>query len=131
MACLATAVAAGPFSRRQEDPAVNPATPTDWTLVYGPVDAANNAPGFMGLQYLDTYDVQACTDACTARAPDSEGGPCEFVNIWRAVNAGVVGSTTCSFYFTPTDGTTATNAGQNDLAVTFSRGYQVNPAKAP
>lgn len=52
---------------------------------------------FMGLQYLDTYDVQACTDACTARAPDSEGGPCEFVNIWRAVNAGVVGSTTCSF----------------------------------
>lgn len=39
----------------------------------------------MGLQYLDTYDVQACTDACTARAPDSEGGPCEFVNIWRAL----------------------------------------------
>ena len=51
----------------------------------------------MGLQEFATYDVQACTDACTARAPDSEGGNCVFVNIWRALNDGVVGTTTCGF----------------------------------
>jgi hypothetical protein len=51
----------------------------------------------MGLEIFDTYDVQACTDACRVRADDSAGGPCVFVNIWRAENAGVAGTTTCSF----------------------------------
>ena len=52
---------------------------------------------YMGLQEFLTYDVQACTDACTARAPDLVGGKCVSVNIWRAVNSGVAGTTTCSF----------------------------------
>jgi len=50
----------------------------------------------MGLVGLETYDVQTCADYCTTRAPDEIGGPCVYINIWRALINGEPGATTCS-----------------------------------
>ena len=101
----------------------------------------------MGLQQFHTYDVQGCVNACLER-PISSGGSCKYVNIWRAKShrTGKIGMTTCSFvrasglYYTVTELTPlwlvwqysetahsrmATNTGQGDIEVTFSRGYEL------
>ncbi|KAJ7431038.1 hypothetical protein B0H11DRAFT_2132482 [Mycena galericulata] len=103
---------------------VNPDAPDGYELVFGPTGGANNAPGYMGFTFLDTYDVDACASLCNTRGADPVGGVCKFFNIWRAVVSGVPTTYTCSMYFTPTDASTAVNFGQGDLVVTLSRGYK-------
>jgi len=106
------------------DSFADPAAPDGYELVYGPTGGANNAPGYMGFTFLDTYDVDACAALCNTRGADPVGGVCKFFNIWRAVVSGVPTTNTCSMYFTPADASTAVNFGQGDLVVTLSRGYK-------
>ncbi|KAF8625148.1 hypothetical protein AX17_006926 [Amanita inopinata Kibby_2008] len=103
---------------------VNPPTPRGYQFVFGPINAANIAPGFMGFSFLNRYDVDACARLCNARAPDPVGGACKFFNIWRAVVNNIPTTYTCAMYYLPTDQSTATNRGQGNLQVTFSRGYR-------
>ncbi|THV02794.1 hypothetical protein K435DRAFT_827325 [Dendrothele bispora CBS 962.96] len=103
---------------------VDPNTPDGYELVFGPTNGANDAPGYMGFAFIDRYDVQACADLCNTRDPDSQGGGCQFFNIWRAVVNGVPTTYTCSMYFLVADESTAVNFGQGDLIVTQSRGYR-------
>jgi hypothetical protein len=102
---------------------VDPADPAGYTLVFGPTDGANNAPGYMGFAFLDRYDVDACAQQCNTRGADSVGGACQYFNIWRALVNGIPTTYTCSMYFLVTNESTAVNTGQGDLEVTFSRGY--------
>ncbi|PPR02255.1 hypothetical protein CVT26_011723 [Gymnopilus dilepis] len=102
---------------------VDPPTPDGYELVFGPTNGANNAPGYMGFAFLDRYDVEACAEQCNQRGADSQGGACQFFNIWRAVVNGNPTTYTCSMYFLVADESTAVNTGQGDLQVTFSRGY--------
>jgi len=103
---------------------VEPAVPLGYKYVFGPVDGANNAPGYMGFAFLDQYDVSACAVLCNTRGADPMGGACQFFNIWRALVNGIPTTYTCSMYYVPADQSTATNYGQGDLTVTYSRGYQ-------
>jgi hypothetical protein len=102
---------------------VDPPTPAGYSLVYGPTDGANNAPGYMGFAFLDRYDVDACAELCNTRDPDPTGGPCQYFNIWRAVVDGTPTTYTCSMYYLVADPSTAVNYGQGDLVVTYARGY--------
>ncbi|TFK67836.1 hypothetical protein BDN72DRAFT_858869 [Pluteus cervinus] len=103
---------------------VDPSVPAGYQLVFGPTNGANQAPGYMGFSFLDKYDVQACANLCNTRGADSVGGVCQYFNIWRALVNGNPTTYTCSFYYLPTDASTATNTGQGNLQVTYSRGYQ-------
>ncbi|KAF8154947.1 hypothetical protein B0H34DRAFT_676632 [Crassisporium funariophilum] len=103
---------------------VEPADPEGYELVFGPTNGANNAPGYMGFAFLDQYDVDACAQQCNTRGADSNGGACQYFNIWRAVVNGNPTTYTCSMYFIVADVSTAVNTGQGDLMVTFSRGYK-------
>ncbi|KAG7091958.1 hypothetical protein E1B28_008347 [Marasmius oreades] len=103
---------------------VDPSTPDGFEPVFGPLDGANNAPGYMGFAFLDRYDVQACADLCNTRGYDGQGGACAFFNIWRAVITDKPRTYTCSMYYLPADASTAVNYGQGDLKVTESRGYR-------
>ncbi|KAF8893042.1 hypothetical protein BD779DRAFT_1508499 [Infundibulicybe gibba] len=103
---------------------VDPSPPDGYDLVFGPVDGANNAPGYMGFAFIDKYDVQACANLCNTRGADGVGGACQYFNIWRAVVNGNPTTYTCSFYYLVADESTAVNTGQGDLQVTFSRGYR-------
>jgi hypothetical protein len=103
---------------------VDPPTPEGYDLVFGPVDGANNAPGYMGFAFIDKYDVEACAQLCNTRGPDPMGGACQYFNIWRALVDGVPTTYTCSFYYLVADQSTANNFGQGNLKVTYSRGYQ-------
>jgi hypothetical protein len=78
----------------------------------------------MGFAFLDRYDVDACAHECNTRGADSNGGACQYFNIWRAVVNGNPTTYTCSMYFIVADASSATNTGQGDLKVTFSRGYK-------
>ncbi|KAF7356530.1 Fruit-body specific protein a [Mycena venus] len=100
------------------------AAPEGYELVFGPISAANNAPGYMGFAFLDKYDESACAKLCDLREPDLVGGACKFFNIWRAVVYGKPKTYTCAMYYAPTDASTAENAGQGSLSVTLSRGYR-------
>ena len=51
----------------------------------------------MGFSFLDKYDVDACAALCNARGADSNGGACQYFNIWRAVVNGLPTTYTCSF----------------------------------
>jgi len=102
----------------------NPPDPSGYELVFGPTNGANNAPGYMGFAFLDKYDVQACANLCNTRGADANGGACQYFNIWRAVVNGNPTTYTCSMYYLPSDESTATNTGQGDLQVTYSRGYR-------
>ncbi|KAF6752071.1 hypothetical protein DFP72DRAFT_906001 [Ephemerocybe angulata] len=102
---------------------LEPDVPEGYELVFGPLDGANNAPGYMGFAFLDKYDVDACARECNRRGADGNGGACQYFNIWRAVVSGVPTTYTCSMYFIVADASTAVNTGQGDLKVTFSRGY--------
>jgi hypothetical protein len=106
------------------DSLVDPADPEGYELVFGPTNGANNAPGYMGFAFLDKYDVDACAQQCNTRGADSNGGACQYFNIWRAVVNGNPTTYTCSMYFLVADESTAVNTGQGDLQVTFSRGYK-------
>ncbi|KAF8232616.1 hypothetical protein L208DRAFT_1423082 [Tricholoma matsutake] len=101
-----------------------PAVPEGYELVFGPIDGANNSPGYMGFAFLDKYDVSACASLCNNRGADPMGGACQYFNIWRALVNGEPTTYTCSMYYIPADQTSATNFGQGDLAVTYSRGYR-------
>ncbi|KIM37574.1 hypothetical protein M413DRAFT_30772 [Hebeloma cylindrosporum] len=68
----------------------NPKVPDGYTLVFGPTGGANNAPGFMGAIALPTYDPNLCAQQCNSRKADSNGGACQYFNIW----AGVINGTT-------------------------------------
>ncbi|TFK18038.1 hypothetical protein FA15DRAFT_683393 [Coprinopsis marcescibilis] len=103
---------------------VDPGVPSGYEYVFGPINGATSAPGYMGFVFLDRYDVHACAVECNQRAPDAVGGYCQFFNIWTAVVSGVPTTYTCSMYYTPTDASTATNTGQWNLQVTASRGYR-------
>ncbi|KAL0578875.1 hypothetical protein V5O48_003108 [Marasmius crinis-equi] len=103
---------------------VDPPVPDGYEAVFGPLDGANNAPGYMGFAFLDRYDVQACADLCNSRGVDSQGGACAYFNIWRAVITDQPRTYTCSMYYLPTDASTAVNYGQGNLKVTQSRGYR-------
>ncbi|KAF9067195.1 hypothetical protein BDP27DRAFT_1423075 [Rhodocollybia butyracea] len=98
-------------------------SPPDGYDPVGDLDGANEAPGYMGFVFLDQYDVNACAATCNNRDPDPVGGSCKYFNIWRAVVDGVPTTYTCSMYYIPAPASTATNFGQGDLAVTWSRGY--------
>ncbi|KAJ7246915.1 hypothetical protein B0H12DRAFT_1125721 [Mycena haematopus] len=102
---------------------LDPTDPDGYSLVFGPTGGANNAPGYMGFAFIDQYDVNACAQLCNSRGADPVGGGCAFFNIWRAVVDGNPTTYTCSFYYLPTDESTAVNTGQGDLVVTYSRGY--------
>ncbi|TFK67813.1 hypothetical protein BDN72DRAFT_858855 [Pluteus cervinus] len=84
------------------DTLVDPDVPNGYQLVFGPTDGANNAPG--GL--VRTF--------ATLVVPIPVG---EFAS---TSTYGVLSS----MYYIPTDASTATNTGQGDLSVTYSRGYQ-------
>jgi len=103
-----------------------PPTPSGYTLVFGPTNGANNAPGYMGYTALDHYDVAGCAADCNSRGADPVGGACQYFNIWRGVETGQPDTYTCSMYWEPTDESTAVNYGQGDLEVTWSRGYSRN-----
>jgi len=103
---------------------LDPPVPEGYQLVFGPTNGANNAPGYMGFAFLDRYDVDACAQLCNTRGADSNGGACQYFNIWRAVVNGNPTTYTCSMYFIVADASSATNTGQGDLKVTFSRGYK-------
>ncbi|KAJ3507365.1 hypothetical protein NMY22_g16954 [Coprinellus aureogranulatus] len=103
---------------------VEPDAPEGYELVFGPLNGANNAPGYMGFAFLDKYDVDACARECNHRGADGNGGACQYFNIWRAVVSGVPTTYTCSMYFIVADASSAVNTGQGDLKVTFSRGYK-------
>ncbi|TFK18783.1 hypothetical protein FA15DRAFT_649239 [Coprinopsis marcescibilis] len=103
---------------------VEPNVPEGYEYVFGPIDFANNAAGYMGFAFLSTYDVDACAHECNQRGADAVGGSCKFFNIWRAVVDGNPTTYTCSMYFQTTDESTATNGGQGSLEVTYSRGYR-------
>ncbi|KAJ7654438.1 hypothetical protein DFH06DRAFT_514629 [Mycena polygramma] len=103
---------------------MEPAVPKGYELVFGPISAANNAPGYMGFELLSKYDPSACAVRCNQRGPDAAGGACKYFNIWRAVEEGKPTTYTCSMYYIPADQSTATNTGQGSLAVTQSRGYK-------
>ncbi|TFK67826.1 hypothetical protein BDN72DRAFT_960728 [Pluteus cervinus] len=103
---------------------VDPSVPAGYQLVFGPTNGANQAPGYMGFSFLDKYDVQACANLCNTRGADPVGGVCQYFNIWRALVDGNPTTYSCSFYYLPTDASTATNTGQGNLQVTYSRGYQ-------
>ncbi|KAJ7586750.1 hypothetical protein C8J56DRAFT_945498 [Mycena floridula] len=108
--------------RRQVDVPV----PVGYDFVFGPLDDANNAPGFMGFVFIDTYDTIACANICNNADPDTNGGACKAFNIWQgAINGTPAAQVTCALYFLPIDASTATNPGdtENDLTVTLSRGY--------
>jgi len=105
-----------------------PPAPQFFNLVFpGPLDAANNAPGYMGYVSLPTYDVNACAEQCNTRAYQaplgSSDGPCIYFNLWTAVVNGTPTANICSLYNTNTNSSTATNTGQGDLVVTNSLGY--------
>ncbi|TFK70907.1 hypothetical protein BDN72DRAFT_896122 [Pluteus cervinus] len=102
----------------------DPPVPDGYELVFGPTGGANQAPGEMGFAFLDKYDVQACADLCNIRAADPNGGACQYFNIWIAEVNGDPTTYSCVMYYRPTDASTATNTGQGDLQVTYSRGYQ-------
>ncbi|KAJ8073755.1 hypothetical protein PM082_012033 [Marasmius tenuissimus] len=103
---------------------VDPPVPGGYEAVFGPLDGANNAPGYMGFAFLDRYDVQACANLCNTRGYDSQGGACTYFNIWRAVITDQPRTYTCSMYYLPADASTAVNYGQGTLKVTQSRGYR-------
>ncbi|KAF9530204.1 hypothetical protein CPB83DRAFT_892823 [Crepidotus variabilis] len=109
------------FSKRT---LVDPTDPDGYSLVFGPTSGANNAPGYMGFSFLDRYDVAACAKECNQRGADGQGGACKYFNIWRAVVNGNPTTYTCSMYYLVADQSTATNTGQGDLKVTYSRGYK-------
>ncbi|KAJ7782055.1 hypothetical protein DFH07DRAFT_901039 [Mycena maculata] len=94
-----------------------------YELVFGPISAANNAPGYMGFAFLSKYDPSACAELCNQRGPDAVGGACKYFNIWRALVDGCPTTYTCAMYSAPTNVSTATNTGQGTLSVTLSRGY--------
>ncbi|KAJ7588433.1 hypothetical protein C8J56DRAFT_1050507 [Mycena floridula] len=75
---------------------------------------------YMGFAFLDRYDVDACTQLCNIRGADGSRGVCQFVNIRCAMVNRNPTTYTCSFYYVPTDASTAVNFGQGDLKVTFS-----------
>lgn len=50
----------------------------------------------MGFAFLDRYDVDACAQQCNTRGADSQGGACQYFNIWRAVVDGTPTTYTCS-----------------------------------
>ncbi|KAJ7066539.1 hypothetical protein C8F01DRAFT_705737 [Mycena amicta] len=104
-------------------PVEQPADPEGYKLAFGPLSAANNAPGYMGFAFISTYDVAACAALCNTRGADPAGGACKFFNIWRAVIHGNPTTYTCAMYSAATNASTATNTGQGDLQVTLSRGY--------
>ncbi|KAF8216587.1 hypothetical protein K438DRAFT_1953502 [Mycena galopus ATCC 62051] len=100
------------------------AAPDGYELVFGPISAANNAPGYMGFALLTEYSVDACAQMCNTRGPDPNTGACKYFNIWRAVNGSKPKTYTCAMYSEPTDASTADNTGQGSLHVTLSRGYK-------
>ncbi|KAJ7759227.1 hypothetical protein B0H16DRAFT_1819759 [Mycena metata] len=100
-----------------------PTVPEGYELVFGPISAANNAPGYMGYAFLSKYNPSACAKLCNERGPDASGGACKYFNIWRALVFGLPTTYVCAMYSIPTDVSTALNAGQGPLAVTRSRGY--------
>ncbi|KAF7760329.1 hypothetical protein Agabi119p4_11005 [Agaricus bisporus var. burnettii] len=102
----------------------DPAVPEGYELVFGPVNGANNAPGYMGFAFIDRYDVSACAQLCNTRGPDGMGGACQYFNIWRALVDGIPTTYSCSFYYLVADESTANNFGQGNLKVTYSRGYK-------
>lgn len=50
----------------------------------------------MGFAFLNQYDAGACAQQCNSRGADSQGGACQYFNIWRAVVNGVPTTYTCS-----------------------------------
>ncbi|KAJ7043695.1 hypothetical protein C8F04DRAFT_727388 [Mycena alexandri] len=100
-----------------------PAVPEGYELVFGPISAANNAPGYMGFAFLSKYNPSACAKLCNERGPDASGGACKYFNIWRALVYGLPTTYICAMYSATTDASTALNTGQGPLSVTRSRGY--------
>lgn len=96
------------------------ATPSGYELTYGPTSGANNAPGYMGFNFLTQYDPAACAKLCNANAG------CASFNIWRGVVNGDPRTYTCSMYRSVVDQSTAVNYGDdvNKVKVTYSRGYK-------
>ncbi|KAG7089800.1 hypothetical protein E1B28_011450 [Marasmius oreades] len=104
--------------------AVDPPTPEGFTLTFGPLNASNNAPGFMGFVLLDSYDTAGCASLCNARDFDSVGGLCQFFNIYQGLTSANKTTFTCSLYYLPTDNSTATNPGDATVSISASRGYR-------
>jgi hypothetical protein len=101
--------------------------PRGYKLDYGPICAANNAPGYMGYHFLPKYDPKLCAKYCDEAFPDAKGGPCKYFNIWEGeIDKGKKDPTyTCSLYYKKLDKWSATNYGDgvNKVKVTNSRGY--------
>lgn len=101
-------------------PLDNVATPSGYELTYGPTNGANNAPGYLGFNFLTQYDPSACAKLCNDKQD------CVSFNIWRGVVNGDPRTYTCSMYSTVVDQSTAVNYGDdvNKVKVTYSRGYK-------
>ncbi|KAJ7116073.1 hypothetical protein C8R44DRAFT_928065 [Mycena epipterygia] len=112
------------YAPLQARSAPEPAPPEGYQLVFGPISAANTAPGYMGFAFIDKYDPSACAQLCNQRQPDAVGGACKYFNIWRALVEGVPTTYTCAMYYISTDASTALNTGQGSLNVTLSCGYE-------
>ncbi|KAJ7595226.1 hypothetical protein C8J56DRAFT_1114958, partial [Mycena floridula] len=103
-----------------------PSVPIGYDLVFGPLNYASNAPGYMGVVEIQTYDVDTCAAVCNKADADSNGGICKAINIWQPVINGTPAAyTNCALYYLPIDASTATNSGDatNRIAVTRSEGY--------
>lgn len=96
----------------------NPTVP-GYTQTYGPINAANNDPGYMTYKLLTKNDPVACSKIC-----DQTSG-CVAFNTWRGVVNGDPRTYTCSLYRNYIDASTAKNFGDdvNKVKVTYSRGY--------
>jgi len=117
------ALEAGSAHQRRQ---VDVDTPVGYDFSFGPIDFANNAPGYMGFDFIDTYDTTACANVCNSADPDANGGICKAFNIWQGVvNGTPAAQVTCAMYFIPIDASTATNPGDvgNNLTVTSSMGF--------
>ncbi|KAF9266586.1 hypothetical protein L218DRAFT_996750 [Marasmius fiardii PR-910] len=101
-----------------------PPVPENFVEVFGPLNASNSAPGFMGFVFIDSYDVAGCANLCKARDFDSVGGLCQFFNIFQGATSSNTTTFSCSMYYLPTDNTTATNTGDANVKISNSRGYR-------
>jgi hypothetical protein len=90
----------------------DPPTPDGYDLVFGPINRASSGPGvsqyhsyrdesyllmkYMGYTALQSYDVGASASFCNTRELDSNGGACQFLNIWVGVVNNITTSYSCS-----------------------------------
>ncbi|KAH8834976.1 hypothetical protein DL96DRAFT_1549645 [Flagelloscypha sp. PMI_526] len=97
-----------------------PAVPTGYWKIFGPINFAIRSPGYYGYSLLSQYDVAACSAQCDAKSG------CFYFNLWRAVEDEKPKTYVCTLYGLNRgliSAAPATYEGQEGISVTWSRGY--------